>query len=210
MTPTMMSGPFVLGCCWSRKLIAFPSFYPATTSRSNNLKHGGRTIYLFLLLYKKKIGMYKKNSLNNNNNNNNIQPEREISIIYIYIYMRDHEKLKSRKKQIVLLLFPCWRWCWILFSSSAQAVPPPTPKQLCVLWGGPAVLYNSDSLERRSGRAFIYILPRFSTIRFSTMTSNSQRVFVCVKSERVENREETDAVYRREQTRLCVMWDLAV
>ena len=170
---------------------------------------GGLYIY-FCCCIKKKLGCIKRIASTTTTTTTYNRRERSLLYIYIYIYMRDHEKLKSRKKQIVLLLFPCWRLCWILFSSSAQAVPPPTPKQLCVLWGGPAVLYNSDSLERRSGRAFIYILPRFSTIRFSTMTSNSQRVFVCVKSERVENREETDAVYRREQTRLCVMWDLAV
>ncbi len=138
--------------------------------------------------------MYKKNSRNNNNNNNNIQPERErerdLYYIYIYIYMRDHEKLKSQKKQIVLLFFPWWWWwCWILFSSSASRPSPPPQTTLCIVWGGPAVLYNSDSLGRRSGRAFIYILPRFSTIRFSTMTSNSQRVFVCVKSE--QSREQS-------------------
>ena len=105
--------------------------------------------------------------------------------------MRDHEKLKSQKKQIVLLLFPCGGGGVGFFSRHQQAGrPPPTPKTtLCIVWGGPAVLYNSDSLGRRSGRAFIYILPRFSTIRFSTMTSNSQRVFVCVKSE--QSREQS-------------------
>jgi hypothetical protein len=126
--------------------------------------------------------------------------------------MRDHEKLKSQKKQIVLLLFPCGGGGVGFFSRHQQAGrPPPPPKQLCVLCGVGLRCYIivTPSGEGQGERSYIYC--RDSRLYDLVQWPATANVFLFVLNpSRVENRVETDAVYRREQTRLCVMWDLAV
>jgi hypothetical protein len=92
MTPTMMSGPFVLGCCvcWSSKTNSIPLLLSRNNFQIQQPKHGGRTIYLFLLLYKQKLGCIKRiaaTTTTTTTTYNQREREREISIIYIYIYI---------------------------------------------------------------------------------------------------------------------------